>query len=513
MDTAANTQNAQIKVVLAKDNLRAWIELPLRNTPKFTPPDESQLQAALEAKDIDVTPAVQERIKALAALCTPNAQEQGPAEIPERYLIAEGTPAIDAKHGAFVWAEKYQKNVDDWQGDAPINYYSANSIVTIDANEEIGRITPPSPGVQGRDVFGKEIIPRLMTGNPILLGNGLRNADYSKEVVVTETAGRLEQDGQKLSMKEVLQINGDIDFSAGNVDSVIDVNISGEVKPKFTVKTTKSITIGGAVETAELNAGMDIQIRGGLFGRDSAYVVCAGQNIAVSICDGARIVAGGDLCVTKEIINSHIDVAGELKIEHGSIIGGELHARAGAKIRNAGSELNVVTRLSVGVDGAVLYRSQQMEAQIRKQRDQAAQIQKMVTPLISNMKRLSPAQREQATELMAKSMDIETAADTLEQERQAMIQAATPPEPAYIDITGTVYPGVILVFGLREATVKNPLKGPLRVEERQVKGVTEIVMVNPLTGSVIPLQNGPVDVRRFKQSEEKSGGNHGNKPH
>lgn len=510
MDQRAQTNTLPVQVIVAKDNLHAWLELKDRAAPPPKPPELEQIIELLEDKSIAVSEAVREQATRYVALFANDAGEEGPAEIPERFLIAEGFPPVEAVNGEFIWVERYQQQVHDWQGDASIDYYSANSILTIDAGTEIGRILPPSSGKAGRDVFGKELMPRQMSGAPIKLGSGLRTSEQSPEIVVTEVAGRLEQDGQTLAMKEVLQIQGDVDFSTGNVDSVIDVHVSGDVKPKFQIKTSKSITIGGAVEAATLEAGRDIQIRGGIFGRESNYSVQAVGNIAASICDGVRLTAAGDLCVTKEILNSQIAVEGQLRIERGSIIGGEVRAREGMKIRNAGSELNVATRLAVGIDGAVLCRAQQMDIQVRKQLEQASQIQKAVAPLLNNMKRLTPAQREQATELMSKAMEIETAAERLEKERKELLAASAPRQTPTIDVLGTVYPGVVLIFGLREATVKLPLKGPLRVEERQIKGVNEIVMVNPLTGSVISLPNGPVDVNRFRKSEPKAGGTHGN---
>ena len=513
MDSEARTKSVPVKVIVAKDSLRAWFERTERaSSPSSTPPTAEQLAALLEDKSIAQSKATQEKISQYVALYAGTGSGEGPAEIPERFLIAEGVSAEEACHGKFVWAEEYQTHIADWQGGGAVDYYSANSVVTVEANKEIGRICPPVPGKVGRDIYGKEIIPRLMSGNPITIGAGLHVSEQASDVLVTEVAGRLEQDGQTIAMKEVLQINGDVDFASGNVDSVIDVHVAGDVKPKFQIKSKKSITIGGAVEAAELHAEKDIQIRGGIFGRDEDNVVQAGGDVTVSICDGMRVIAGGNLSVTREILNGRITVDGELRIEHGSIIGGEVYARDGAKIRNAGSELNVATRLAVGFDGEVLYRAHQMEMQVRKQTEQAHQIQKSVEPLLKNMKRLTPAQREQATELMAKATEIETAADDLDQQRKDMLAAAAPRQTPGIDVLGTVYPGVVLVFGLREATIKLPLKGPLRVEERQMKGVSEIVMVNPLTGSVITLPNGPVDLNRFKKSETKTGGTHGNKP-
>jgi uncharacterized protein (DUF342 family) len=275
------------------------------------------------------------------------------------------------------------------------------------------------------------------------------------------------------------------------------------------VKTVKSLTVQGSVEAARLNVGGNIQVRGGLFGQDSGCTVKAGGEVAAAICDGVKVEAGGNIRISKEIINSELRTAGELLIEHGSLIGGEVFARNGAKLKYAGSDLGVPTRIAVGRDGAVVYHAQKVDAQAGKQTQQAEQSRRQAQPLIADLKRLTPTQREQATELLANATDAEQVAAELRAQHDRMLEEAAPGKRPGIDVEGMLYPGVILVFELREARIKEPVKGPVRVEERQIKGVTEIAVVNELTASVVPLPSVAVDVRRFEQVEQEPGGSDG----
>ncbi|MFQ5807641.1 MAG: hypothetical protein ACE5I3_14440, partial [Phycisphaerae bacterium] len=95
--------------------------------------------------------------------------------------------------------------------------------------------------------------------------------------------------------------------------------------------------------------------------------------------------------------------------------------------------------------------------------------------------------------------------DDLVAERKQMLERAKPDRNPGVDITGTLYPGVVLVFGLRETTIKTPVRGHVRVEERRVKGATEIVVVNQLTASVFVLPSVAVDLERFEKVEQESG--------
>jgi len=505
MTEKTKPRNTRIEIVVADDRMQAWLMLPDLASPGFAPPDDKEVVAGLTEQKILINDSVKQRIQDYMQLLNSDQSGDGPAEIPQRYLIAKGDAPVDARHGQFEWAPEYAKQVQDWQGDMPINYYDANSVLTVDAGLEIGRIKSPEKSVVGRDVFGKEVEPRLHAGEPIKLDGGLRFSEEDPAVVVTEVAGRLQEQDQTLSMCEVLEVQGDVDFNSGNIDSLIDVHVRGDVKPKFQVSGAKSISIAGAVDAAELSAGEDIQVRGGLFGQESECIAKAGRNVAANICVDMRIVAGGDIAIGKEILNSNLHADGELLIEHGSVIGGEVYARNGVRVRHIGSELGVPTRIAVGIEGAVLYRSRQMEADIKQHQEQASRIQQRIKPLIQNMKRLTSTQREQATELMSKATDMEFVADDLEEQRALMVAKASPEKPAGIELAGVMHAGVVLVFGLREAVIKTAMKGPLRIEERKLKGVTEITMINPLTGSLIPLPSTPVDVELFKKQEQKAG--------
>jgi len=512
MGSGAKAKTEQIRVVASDDRLQAWIELPGKALPGFSPPTEKDIMAALEEKAIEVTDLVRERVKEYIGIIGGPPESQGadgPPEIPERFLIAQGQPPVDAKHGDFEWHRALVRGAKDWEADARANHYAANSILTVGADTVVGRIIRPTPGREGRDVFGKEVRPKRSKGLPMELGDGLALAADDPLQVVTTTPGRLMRQGQKLRMDEVLEISGDVDFRSGNVDSVIDVHVRGDIKPNFVVKTAKSLTVQGSVEAARLDAHGDIQVRGGLFGQDSGCNVKAGGEVTAAICDGVKVEAGGNIRISKEIINSELRTAGELLIEHGSLIGGEVFAQNGAKLKYAGSDLGVPTRIAVGRDGAVVYRVQKLDAQMAKQTQQAEQSRTQVQPLIADLKRLTPTQREQATELLAKATDCEQGVAELRTQRDRVLEESAPGRKPGIEVEGMLYPGVVLVFELREARIKEPVKGPVRVEERQIKGVTEIAVVNELTASVVPLPSAAVDVRRFEQAEQEPGGSDG----
>lgn len=498
MGMGARAKTERIRVVVSDDRLQAWLKLPGPASPGSLPPSESVVLAALAESGIQVTDAVRERVARYAGII--DRGTGGPPEIAERFLIAEGQPPVDARDGDFAWDEIFNRRVQDWRGDAPVDYYTANSILTVEAETVVGRIRPPTSGRDGRDVFGKDLLPNRRIGMPLKLGNGLRVASNDPLQVVTTVAGRLIRQRQTLHVAELLDIRGNVDFRSGSIDSVIDVHVAGDIKPKFAVKTTKSLTVWGSVEAARLAVGEDIQVRGGLYGQESGCRIEAGGAVVAGICDGVEVEARGDIRVAKEIINCQLRTTGQLLIEYGSVIGGEVYARDGVRARQVGSDAGVPTRIAVGVDGAVLYRARKIDEQIKKRAQRIERDRAQVQALAANPVRPTSAQREQAAELLAKAKKAERVASDLAAQRDQMLNQAAPVKAPAIHIEGTLYPGVVLVFGLREARIEAPVRGPLCVEERRSGRATEIALVHRSTGSVTPLPSAAVDVERFEKS-------------
>jgi hypothetical protein len=87
-------------------------------------------------------------------------------------------------------------------------------------------------------------------------------------------------------------------------------------------------------------------------------------------------------------------------------------------------------------------------------------------------------------------------ADTLEQQasdldvkrEQILAQAAPDVEPV-IAFGGRVYAGVIVIINGRSTTIElgKEMRGPVRIVERKIEGVTTLVAIDTISGSVRPL--------------------------
>jgi hypothetical protein len=487
-------------VEIAEDRMRAWIRLAGPCEPQALTPEE--IFKAIENAKIAVDDALRDRVKEFITAVT------GEGSPPERFLVAEGCPPVEGKNGEFQWHESLERLERDWRGDARVNYYTFNSINTADKDQPIGTLVRAVAGSNGVDVFGKTLAP---TGHPkdVELDSTVRLSDDDSTVVLANCAGKVVYEEGKLSISEVLEIKKDVDSETGNIDSPIDVHIGGTILSCFAVRSEKSISVGGAIEAATVDAKGDVIVRGGIIQHDDGSVSSGGDIIA-KFCDGARLRAAGNVKVAKELIDSRVHCKEKLLVQS-AVVGGQIYAREGAEVAELGNGANVPTELTVGVDLNVLREVDHLRKGLKTKRLAVERIRKTVQPMLAAVKQLSPAQKERATELAFQADEAEAEIAEVESEHTELLDRARATGVPYVLVSKAVHPGVTIRIGHRETTFCEDIKRPVRIEERKVKGDTEFIAIDQLSGSVTVLQSTqvveqtPVEARG--PSQEANAGN------
>lgn len=482
----------RIVVQIADDRMKAWVQLAGVKQPDYKPPDVPEVLSGLKNANLAVAENVKKRVEELV-LQWNTAHGAGQELSTEPVLVAEGTPAVNATDGSFEWAPELEEAMHTPSEDEDhVDYFSVNAIVTVDAGKPIGRIVAPVDGTPSVNVHGEERPPRKPKGVAIKLGPGVTFANDQGDVVA-EIAGRVVLQNDKLRVDEVLEIPGDVDFSSGSVDACVNVAVRGNVRSNFHVYTTKSLTVERVIEAADVRVDGDVCVRGGIFG-DGAGRVLSGGGVSAQLLNEVRVKAKGDVLFVKEILNSQVYTSGKLVGERGTIIGGEVHAREGVNVRTIGSEASVATIVSTGIDVNTLRRVRQKENQVREARKSADQLREAVQPLIANLKRLLPAQRERATELICKADELDLEVSELEESAKQMHEDCKPTDKPQIEVADRVHPGTHLIVSCREVRVQKEIHGPVKIEERKVNDATEVVAVNQRTGSVTVLHSVDADL-------------------
>ena len=481
--TAPTEAKAPLSIIIDQDGLRAWVQ-PEREALR-SEMTAQVIQAELETAEVATDEVVMGRINDFLK----QVSEEG--ELPERFLIAEGTVPVAPKDGVFEWAEESQERKSSEQADSQegrdegrVDYRERNIIWTVEAETVIGRVIPPAPGIPGADVQGKELRPQG-TARPVQLQANVRLGEDG-ETVWSTAAGRVVYEKGRVRIEDVLEIKGDVAYESGNIDAASAVYIRGTVRDLFKVVSKKSIMVNGAIEAAEVRAAENLVVRGGIVGRGKGKIV-VGQEVKAKFCDEADLSAGGEVRIDREIIKSKVSTRGCLFVERGSIIGGQIYAQRGIVVRNLGNESGVATDLRVGLSRKTLWQARQIEQANKKRQEAIEHIRQSVQPLMSNVKRLSPAQKERATELLFQAESVELEVEEARTKLEQMVGESGPPEEVFVLVQGMLYQRVSIAVGDRAAVIKTDIKGPVRIELRKIDNVMEFAAVDQLSGSVLKL--------------------------
>ncbi len=270
----------------------------------------------------------------------------------EKLLIAKGQPPILGRAEDVTltvrapdFGERY------WiKADGSVDFYDLKRIVCVNEGDELAKIEPGIPSKPGRTVLGKIIQPPKPLEPDLIAGAGIRISEDGTRWIAS-VSGQLHQEGRTVSVHQTFFIDGDLDFSTGNVDFVGDVFIRGDVADGFSVKSGGDITVVGSVGVANLVAKGIIEVGLGISGKNRTTVRCDG-NLICSFLQEVKVRCGGDLVAASQILHSDVRVSGVVEVitAKGTIMGGSVIGGRGIRVRQLGSEYETPTEVEVGSD-------------------------------------------------------------------------------------------------------------------------------------------------------------------
>jgi len=483
---STDTLQRELKVLTDASRMRAFLRL--HTDEDYAAVSEGDLLQAMEAANVRVTQGARDRIREFVAAAKSGKLTAG------EFVLAEGVNPTEPQDAQFTFAEtateEKPSDLDpDGEEDAAagpdrIDFFQLTHIRTAEAGQVLGALTPPAPGTPGTDVFGQPVAPHRGPAE-IVLGENVELAADGRTVRAT-AGGVVRLSRGRLSVQAVVEIKGNVDFESGSIDAPTNVIIRGDIQDSFHVRSDGDIAVNGSIGACEVTAGRDIQVRGGIAGKDAGRVEAQGRIVA-RFCNACVVRAGSDLVIAKEALNCRLHTLGRLCMPRGSLIGGHAYARCGGVVRILGSDAGVRTEFAMGIDPATLDRCDEIDAEAARQSAAAAKIRETVAPLMGQLKRLLPAQRERATELLCQADMIETGMRDLLKEKEELLRKMTPEAPPFLRVSSLILPGAAIIIGDLMTLFEQPHKGPVRILRRKVDGVEQIVSVNELTGNAVVL--------------------------
>ena len=331
---------SDLQVVISRDKLSAYVRVNNRKPEKV-------LQAEMVyqlLEDSNVVFGIRE--KEINEFC-----ESG--QYYTELLAARGYPATNESNGEIVYhveQEVVAKPKELETGN--VDYYDLGIIQEVKAGQELCTLIPPSGGIDGKDVFGRDVpfkkgrVPKFPMGqNTKVTEDGL--------ALVAACEGVVSCRGNSVAVSEVFIVNGDVDNSTGNIVFSGSIVVKGDVRAGFKLISGGDVSVNGIVEGAHIEAQGSIQLRSGMIGMNTGNLNAKGKVVG-KYFENCTIIAGGDVSA-KYYVNCNVNAKGVIHATD-KIVNGSYISASSIVSKNVGSESSSHIRLALDsyeIDNAI----------------------------------------------------------------------------------------------------------------------------------------------------------------
>ena len=472
-----DTLSVMNPVWISPDKMRCYFILFPQTD--WSPPDSAWIMELLELEG--VRHGIQET--ALERLSRHRVESSQAAA----FLLAEGTAPIDGEDAHVDYGFDPHKRAGTFRPDGSIDLKERNAAVGVSADQFLGEFVPEARGRTGMNVFGEEIDAR--DGDPWTLRTGanVRRADEADVVrYYAEIDGAADVTDDVLRVLPILHVHGDVDYGTGNIDVAKDVQITGSVRPGFTVKAGGSISVAGMVESgAVLQAKGDIVVGGGIVG-ETTRVVAFGD-IRTRYIQHSEVLAQGSVTVGSYAFNARVRAGGRIEVKSlggkrgGSIVGGEALAAESIVARQVGSS-SAHTRIGiVPVPGSVARLAKLGKFIDQCEADSLRLLRTLnvgrlgIDGIRTLIRRAPPARRQPLIESLKKLRELGRVQQEARAKQELLRSEISRFRDGRVEVTGTVRSGVRIVFGDDVHSVSDDMsalvffRGPNGVSMRPIR--------------------------------------------
>jgi len=379
-------RDGEFIIKVSDDKMTAWLTM----TPAYggAPVTFDQIRRSLKEKGIVSGLITSTEIEAVL--------KEGKAT---DYIIAQGTPAVpglDAQFHSLVPEMQERRPQINEHGIA--DFRNLGSLILVKQGDPLMRRTLPTEGKNGQNILGQILIPKPSRNTPFTseLKGSMFDPD-DNDLLLSAIVGQplLIPNGVMVSPTiTVPQVN----ISSGNLSFDGTINILGDVMEGMKVYALNDIFVGGTVEAAELEAGGNITIKGGLIGNSdssAASTLSMGGKISCKGSVSARfakyvsIEAGTSIVIEEYSMNNQLTAMNQILVgkpggKKGLIIGGSARAMMLIQAVSIGSDAGIKTYIQAGLNPHTQQQLDGIKREIETNEKNQDDIKKIITFIENN---------------------------------------------------------------------------------------------------------------------------------
>ncbi|EJL83782.1 putative polymerase with PALM domain, HD hydrolase domain and Zn ribbon [Herbaspirillum sp. CF444] len=369
-------------------------------------------------------------------------------------LIAKGDEPIEGQQARFEsLLEEKEEELSEVDEDAVVSYADLGHLLLINVGDPLMRRIPTVAGVNGVNIKGQPVLAKPVTEidfNKDCIGTEVK--EDNPDLLVAAIAGQPSLITNGVKINPIVEIE-DVDLSTGNVTFSGTVKIKGDVKTGMRLHVSGDVFVNGTVEAAEIIAGGNVFVKGGIIGHSEtqpgvsasiAARIKAEGSVQALFAESALIEARQDIMIAGnarqcEMMAGNEILVGKTNPKLGQIIGGRAQATMMVKAVAFGSPSAATTKIQVGLDPYLEEKLRAKEQEFQKKLDELDRTIKQLAHYKQNPEKAKNGvgeETEQKRKMLAQEVK------DLIAEQAEMKEDLVAAESARIVAVKTVYEGV-----------------------------------------------------------------------
>ena len=367
----------------------------------------------------------------------------------------------DAEIIKFFGEDEKSKNPEiDGRGNA--DFKNITKIANTKIGSPLAKKEPLTKGIEGVNVFGSKIIPEVGLDKKIPMG---KNVEISKDKLklFSKLDGQISVVNGFINVFPIYVIDGDVDYSTGNIDFVGTVQVRGKVLEGFSIKAVGDIVVDGIVENAFLEAGGNIYVAKGVLGKENGDgYLKAGGDIKALFIQNMKIESTGSVEVLEHIMHSFIEADDTIKAigGKGRIIGGHLISSKLVVANQMGSEYGNHTVVEIGISPNDVKEKKELIDELEETKESYENLKKEIITL-QRMKVNGKTDDDKNRQLLLKTKHqfvLAKELKSIEMRLERLTRMEEKSVSGNVHVLNKVYEGVRLRIGSHNLDIKNELE-------------------------------------------------------
>ncbi len=449
------------KVVISPDKMRAWVML--------APPAPG---TAYTAQDIEKWLPENGVIHGVDANLVQHAAQS--KRYHELIEVARGNEAVDATASGFVLkVEKKAFTGLKGNTDGSLFYDDFSFLQEAQAGQALADILPETPGTKGVTVTGEIVEPKPPAAPKTLEGSGFEISEDGQHYIAP-TLSHISFVNDQLVVTPLLKLES-VTEAESPVEFDGNIFIEKDVHPGSSIIATGSVYVAGRTSSANIQAGRNILLSGGMQGQSGFGKLKAKDNVWGLFFEGCEISAGGSIAAN-HLSGCEIEIEGKASIlgGRGAVLNTHIYAKNGLIAAQLGSPSNDKTVIECGMEKELIDRLDSVELRILKTNQDIQSLTQSITAFERINRNKPDGGKSDAgyREMLARKKQSISVLNIIDNERTRLKRLMTQFSNVSVVARTIVYPGVTISIDTRTLTIERQLQRvKFRRENDEIKAV------------------------------------------